>query len=85
MNTDTFCHEFCYEGASLADLTAILNAVILPLFTAGEGCFAPSKKRLHAKTASELSIGYYTLLCTCTEQLCMWPCSLTKNISVNAD
>jgi len=56
MNTNTLGHEFCYKGVAL--VTVISNAVILPPLLVGEGCFVLSKKHLHAKTASELNIGY---------------------------
>ena len=39
------------------------------------------KSILHEKTTNKLLIGLYTLLRTCTKQLCRWPCSLTENVS----
>jgi len=35
----------------------------------------------HRMIANELVISHYTLLRACNNQLCMWPCSFTKNIS----
>ena len=79
MNTNTLGHEFCYKGVTL--VTVVSNAVILPLLPVGEGCFALSKKHLHAKTASELSIGYD--LPVLSSYVCDHAASL--RISVNAD
>jgi len=36
-----------------------------------------SMKRLQTSFLKSL----YSLLCACSKQLCMWPCSLTKNVS----
>jgi len=55
--------------------------VVLLIFSMGEGCFALSvhpEESPPCKDWGELRIGHYTLLCACTEQLCVWPCTLTK-------
>ena len=47
------------------------------------GCaFNSSWRVLHEKTMNELLISLYTLLRASTKQVCMRPCSLTKNISI---
>ena len=40
----------------------------------------PEESLIDEMPAREFLVGHCTLLCTYTGQLCMWPCSLTKNI-----
>ena len=61
--------------------------VVLLFFSVREGCFhfqCIMTGLLFEKSLSKSRIGpYIILLCAYTGQLCLWPCSLTKNISTS--